>query len=118
MVIEAAWTGAGLFVYYTVPAKAIPPLEAVLPLAPRDATVNQRLATLYARGGRYADAARVCQMLSDIYREAGHKTEADRYLEAARSYGLRAPRSPAVTPAPPRARNPAGATNIPARPRR
>ncbi len=112
--IEAALTDAELFVSYNVPAKAIPPLEAVLPLAPRDATVNQRLATLYARGGRYADAARVCQMLSDIYREAGHKTEADRYLEAARSYGLRAPGSPAVAPAPPRAEKPAVEFEIPA----
>jgi tetratricopeptide (TPR) repeat protein len=104
--IEAALTDAELFVSYNVPAKAIPPLEAVLPLAPRDVTVNQRLATLYARGGRYADAARVCQVLSEIYREAGHNTEAERYLEAARSYSLRAPGSPTVATAPPRADKP------------
>jgi pilus assembly protein FimV len=99
--IEAALTDAELFVSYNVPAKAVPPLEAVLPLAPRDVTVNQRLATLYARGGRYADAARVCQVLSDIYREVGHTTEAERYLEAARNYARRAPGSPAVAPASP-----------------
>jgi pilus assembly protein FimV len=115
--IEAALTDAELFVSYNVPAKAIPPLEAVLPMAPRDVTVNQRLATLYARGGRYADAARVCQVLSDVYREAGHNTEGDRYLEAARSYAMRAPGPPVVAPAPPRAEkpvSPAGKLEIPA----
>jgi tetratricopeptide (TPR) repeat protein len=96
--IEAALTDAELFVSYNVPAKAIPPLEAVLPLAPRDVTVNQRLAVLYARGERYADAARVCHVLSEIYREAGHASDASRYLEAAKRYSLRAPASPAVAP--------------------
>jgi tetratricopeptide (TPR) repeat protein len=109
--IEAALTDAELFVSYNVPAKAIPPLEAVLPLAPRDVAVNQRLATLYARGTRYADAARICQVLSDIYREAGHNTEAERYLEAARNYARRAPGTPAVAPAPPPAEKPVRPTD-------
>jgi tetratricopeptide (TPR) repeat protein len=99
--IEAALTDAELFVSYNVPTKAIPPLEAVLPLAPRDVTVNQRLATLYARGARYADAARACHTLSEIYRELGHEIEASRYLEAARNYALRVPGPPAVIPAAP-----------------
>lgn len=94
--IEAALTDAELFVSYNVPSKAIPPLEAALPLAPQDITLNQRLATLYARAERWGDAARMCQNLSDIYRELGHATEAARYQEAARKYGLRAP---AATPA-------------------
>ncbi len=98
--IEAALTDAELFVSYNVPAKAIPPLEAVLPLAPRDVTVNQRLATLYARGARYADAARTCQVLSEIYRELGHEVEASRYLEAARNYALRVPQPQVIAPAP------------------
>jgi tetratricopeptide (TPR) repeat protein len=98
--IEAALTDAELFVSYNVPAKAIPPLEAVLPLAPHDVTVNQRLATLYARGARYADAARACQVLSQIYRELGHETESSRYLEAARNYNLRVPGAPAILPEP------------------
>jgi tetratricopeptide (TPR) repeat protein len=97
--IEAALTDAELFVSYNVPAKAIPPLEAVLPLAPHDVTVNQRLATLYARGARYADAARACQVLSEIYRQLGHETESARYLEAARNYNLRVPGAPAIVPA-------------------
>jgi tetratricopeptide (TPR) repeat protein len=97
--IEAALTDAELFVSYNVPAKAIPPLEAVLPLAPRDVTVNQRLATLYARGGRYAEASRACQVLSEVYRETGHEMESGRYLEAARNYALRVPGTPAIMPA-------------------
>jgi pilus assembly protein FimV len=91
--IEAALTDAELFVSYNVPAKAIPPLEAVLAMAPRDVTINQRLATLYARSGKYAEAASSCQILSEIYRERGHEKEADQYQEAAQSYSLRAPRS-------------------------
>ncbi|HET7871480.1 MAG TPA: tetratricopeptide repeat protein, partial [Terriglobales bacterium] len=89
--IEAALTDAELFVSYNVPSKAIPPLEAALPLAPQDITLNQRLATLYARAERWADAARMCGNLSEIYRELGHATEAARYMEAARKYQLRAP---------------------------
>lgn len=101
--IESALTDAELYVSYNVPSKAIAPLEAALPLAPKDITLNQRLATLYARAERYTDAARICQNLSDIYRELGHANEAARYQEAARKYGLRAGIGPATTPAAPRA---------------
>src|SRR5215472_5888290 len=96
--IEAALTDAELYVSYNVPAKAIPPLEAVLPMAPRDVALNQRLAVLYSRGERYADAARVCQVLSDVYRELGHTQDAVRYMEAAKKYSLRAPASAAPIP--------------------
>src|SRR5262249_6183951 len=89
--IEAALTDAELFVSYNVPFKAIPPLEAVLPMAPHDVALNQRLAVLYGRAERYADAARVCQVLSDVYHELGHAKDAARYQEAARKYALRAP---------------------------
>ncbi|HET9182120.1 MAG TPA: tetratricopeptide repeat protein [Candidatus Angelobacter sp.] len=101
--IESALTDAELYVSYNVPSKAIAPLEAALPLAPKDITLNQRLATLYARAERYTDAARICQNLSDIYRELGHANEAARYQEAARKYGLRAGIGPATTPLAPRA---------------
>lgn len=97
--IESALTDAELYVSYNVPSKAIAPLEAALPLAPKDITLNQRLATLYAREERYADAARICQNLSEIYRELGHGNEAARYQEAARKYGLRGGISPAAAPA-------------------
>lgn len=97
--IEAALTDAELYVSYNVPSKAIAPLEAALPLAPKDVTLNQRLATLYARAERFGDAARVCQNLSEIYRELGHNNEAARYQEAARKYGVRAGVSPNVAAA-------------------
>ena len=91
--IEAALTDAELFVSYNVPSKAIPPLEAALPLAPKDVNLNQRLASLYARAERWADAARMCQNLSEIYRELGHPNEAAKYQEAGRKYQLRAPQT-------------------------
>jgi tetratricopeptide (TPR) repeat protein len=107
--IESALTDAELYVSYNVPSKAIPPLEAALPLAPQDVNLNQRLASLYARAERYADASRMYQNLSNIYEELGHPAEAAKYLEAARKFALRAPAAPvpaapAVQPAPSPAR--------------
>ncbi len=99
--IESALTDAELYVSYNVPAKAIPPLEAALPLAPHDVNLNQRLASLYARAERFGDAARMYQNLSKIYDELGHPAEAAKYLEAAKKFALRAPASAApVTPPP------------------
>jgi tetratricopeptide (TPR) repeat protein len=98
--IESALTDAELYVSYNVPSKAIPPLEAALPLAPQDVNLNQRLATLYARAERYADAARMYQNLSQIYEEAGHPSEAAKYLEAAKKYALRTPAATAAAAAP------------------
>jgi tetratricopeptide (TPR) repeat protein len=97
--IESALTDAELYVSYNVPAKAIPPLEAALPLAPQDVNLNQRLASLYVRSERYADAARLYKNLSDIYKEVGHEAESAKYLEASKRYALRAPQAPvAATP--------------------
>ena len=98
--IESALTDAELYVSYNVPSKAIPPLEAALPLAPQDVNLNQRLATLYARAERYADAARMYQNLSRIYEEAGHPNEAAKYQEAAKKYALRTPAVTAAAAAP------------------
>lgn len=95
--IESALTDAELYVSYNVPAKAIPPLEAALPLAPQDVNLNQRLASLYVRAERYADAAKLYKNLSDIYKELGHEPESAKYLEASRRYALRAPQSAAAT---------------------
>jgi tetratricopeptide (TPR) repeat protein len=108
--IESALTDAELYVSYNVPAKAIPPLEAALPLAPHDVNLNQRLASLYARAERFGDAARMYQNLSKIYDELGHPAEAAKYLEAAKKFSLRAPAkaAPIAPPAPPTA--PAKAT--------
>jgi tetratricopeptide (TPR) repeat protein len=107
--IESALTDAELYVSYNVPSKAIPPLEAALPLAPQDVNLNQRLASLYARAERYGDAARMYQNLSKIYEELGHPSEAARYLEAAKKFALRAPAAAvpvAPPPAPPVAAKP------------
>ena len=84
--IEAALTDSELFASYNVPQKAIAPLEAALPLAPRDIHLNQRLATLYAKAERFEDAARVCRLLSDVYAEFGHTAESARYAAAADNY--------------------------------
>jgi pilus assembly protein FimV len=110
--IESALTDAELYVSYNVPAKAIPPLEAALPLAPKDVNLNQRLASLYARAERYGDAARMYQNLSKIYEELGHPAEAAKYLEAAKKFALRAPATaaPVAPAAPPPAPAPAKAT--------
>lgn len=91
--IEAALTDAELFVSYNVPLKAIAPLEKALPLAPRDVNLNQRLATLYVRAERYVDAVRACKILSTVYHEAGHESEAARYTEAAQKYAEQAAKS-------------------------
>jgi tetratricopeptide (TPR) repeat protein len=106
--IESALTDAELYVSYNVPSKAIPPLEAALPLAPQDVNLNQRLASLYARAERYGDAARMYQNLSKIYEELGHPSEAAKYLEAAKKFALRVPAAstPAAPPAPPVAAKP------------
>ena len=98
--IESALTDAELYVSYNVPSKAIPPLEAALPLAPQDVNLNQRLASLYARAERFADAARMYQNLSSIYEELGHPADAAKYLEAAKKYALRAPASACDTRCP------------------
>src|SRR6476620_1449325 len=107
--IESALTDAELYVSYNVPSKAIPPLEAALPLAPKDVNLNQRLASLYVRAERFGDAARMYQNLSRIYEELGHPAEAAKYLEAAKKFSLRAPATAApVTPvaSPPTAAKP------------
>src|SRR5215510_8947318 len=98
--IDAALTDAELFISYNVPLKAIAPLEAVLPVAPRDLRLNQRLASLYLRAGRYADAANACAVLSELYIEFGHEAEAVRYAEQAQKYSARAGSQPARPAAP------------------
>ncbi|HWX54201.1 MAG TPA: tetratricopeptide repeat protein [Verrucomicrobiae bacterium] len=87
--IEAALTDAELFVSYNVASKAIAPLEDVLPQAPRDVRLNQRLATLYIKAERFLDAARVCRILGEVFAEFGHNEEARKYARAARDYEVR-----------------------------
>jgi len=118
--IKAALTEAELFESYNMPIKAIAPLEQVLPNAPRDVHINQRLASLYSRAGRLQDAVRCCEVLQAIYAEAGHEKQAKQYADMAAKFRGRAsgqgaatpiPAPTAVTYTPPHV--PAAATNAP-----
>lgn len=111
--LEAALTDAELFISYNVPLKAIVPLEAALPLAPHDVALNQQLASLYVRADRFADAAKVCKTLSEVFAEAGHSAESERYAEASRKYALRAASMPAPAAPPPPVAAPAVAAPPP-----
>ena len=61
--VRSALTDAELFISYNMPAKALGPLMAALPLAPNDLRLNQRLAALHTRAGRFAEAALCCRTL-------------------------------------------------------
>jgi tetratricopeptide (TPR) repeat protein len=94
--VRSAITDADLFLSYNLPDKAIVPLLGALPLAPRDARLNQRLAALHTRALRFTEAAVCCRTLESVYHESGFPDEAVRYGELATRYEERA----AVTPAP------------------
>lgn len=97
LAIRAALTDADLFVSYNMPGKAVVPLLAVLPQAPRDVRLNQRLAALHTRAERFAEAALCCRTLESVYSESGHPDEALRYGELATRYEQR---SGSARPAP------------------
>jgi tetratricopeptide (TPR) repeat protein len=84
--IQAALTESDLFESYNVPNKALPPLESVLPQAPQDVRLNQRLAALYARMGRNAEAAQRCAVLQKVFSASGLHEEAIKYGEMASKY--------------------------------
>ncbi len=86
LAVRAALTDAELFISYNMPAKALGPLLSALPKAPRDLRMNQRLAALHTRAGRFAEAAVCCRTLESIYHDAGHPEEASRYGELAGKY--------------------------------
>ena len=103
LALKAALTDAELFISYNMPAKALDPLIGVLPSAPRDLRLNQRLAALHTRAGRFAEAAVCCRTLESIYHDAGHAAEASKYSDLAARYEQRsAPKNaaPAVAEAP------------------
>jgi len=83
LAVRAALTDAELFASYNMPAKALGPLLAVLPMAEKDLRLNQRLAALHTRAGRFAEAAVCCRRLEVLYHDAGHPDEATRYGELA-----------------------------------
>ncbi len=95
LAVRAALTDAELFVSYNMPAKALGPLLSALPRAPQDLRLNQRLAALHTRAGRFAEGAVCCRTLETIYHDAGHPDEASRYGELATKYEERAAASPA-----------------------
>jgi len=88
--VRAALTDAELFVSYNMPAKALGPLMSALPQAPDDIKLNQRLAALHTRAGRFAEAAMSCRTLEKVYSGAGYADEAGRYGDLARRYEERA----------------------------
>ena len=84
--IRSALTDAELFISYNMPAKALGPLVGALPLAPNDLRMNQRLAALHTRAGRFTEAALCCRTLQRVYSEADYPEEATRYGELAERY--------------------------------
>jgi pilus assembly protein FimV len=86
LAVRAALTDAELFISYNMPAKALAPLISALPKAPRDLQLNQKLAALHTRAGRFAEAAVCCRTLESIYHDAGHADEASRYADLAAKY--------------------------------
>jgi tetratricopeptide (TPR) repeat protein len=96
LAVRSALTDAELFISYNMPAKALGPLMAALPEAPTDLRLNQRLASLHTRAGRFAEACLCCRTLQTIYSEAGYPDEATRYGELAERYEERSA-APALT---------------------
>jgi tetratricopeptide (TPR) repeat protein len=100
LALKAALTDAELFMSYNMPAKALDPLIGALPSAPRDLRLNQRLAALHTRAGRFAEAAVCCRTLESIYHDAGHADEASRYADLALKYEQRSAPATAVVKSP------------------
>jgi tetratricopeptide (TPR) repeat protein len=84
--VRSAVTDADLFLSYNLPDKAVVPLLGVLPQAPRDVRLNQRLAALHTRFLRFTEAAVCCRTLEGVYHDAGYPDEAVRYGELAARY--------------------------------
>jgi pilus assembly protein FimV len=92
--LRAALTDTELFISYNMPDKALGPLMTVLPIAPNDVRLNQRLAALHTRAERFADAAACCRLLQNVYAQAGSSEEATRYGELAQRCEERASAQP------------------------
>ena len=86
LAVRASLTDAELFASYNMAEKALEPLLSALPRAPKDLRLNQRLAGLHTRAGRFAEAGVCCRNLETIYHEAGYPDEASRYGELAARY--------------------------------
>ena len=99
--LRAAITDTELFVSYNMPDKALGPLMAVLPIAPNDVRLNQRLAALHTRAQRFGDAAACCRVLQNAYAEAGYSEESSRYGDLAQRYEERETAMPSPRPSMP-----------------
>jgi pilus assembly protein FimV len=97
--LRAALTDTELFISYNMPDKALGPLMAVLPIAPSDVRLNQRLAALYTRSEHFADAAGCCRTLASVYAQAGLAEDASRYEDMARRCEEHAAAAPHRAPA-------------------
>jgi pilus assembly protein FimV len=86
LAVRSAMTDAELFMSYNMPAKALGPLLSALPKAPRDLRLNQKLAALHTRAGRFGEAAACLRTLESLYRDAGHNDDASRYADLAAKY--------------------------------
>jgi tetratricopeptide (TPR) repeat protein len=84
--IKAAITEADLYEGYNVPSRAIVPLESVSRTVPNDPEVNYKLARIYARMGRFEEAASRCEVVSSAYASAGCEKEASHFASIARAY--------------------------------
>jgi tetratricopeptide (TPR) repeat protein len=84
--LEAALTESELLDSYSLHPNAIAKLESVLAQAPRSARLHQRLATVYAHSERFEDAARSCDVLSELYQDSGHAAQAKEYTKLAVRY--------------------------------
>ncbi|ABF43380.1 Tetratricopeptide repeat protein [Candidatus Koribacter versatilis Ellin345] len=84
--VRAALTDSELFDSYNLPAKSIAPLEAVLPKAPGDVRLNQRLAGLYRKANRPKDASRCCVILQKMFEHYGHPDRAKEFASLALKY--------------------------------
>jgi tetratricopeptide (TPR) repeat protein len=89
LAVKSAITDAELFLSYNMAPKAVDPLLQALRKAPRDLRVNQKLAALHTRAGKFAEAAACCRTLEGIYHDAGHAEEASRYGDLASKYEQR-----------------------------
>ena len=96
--IDSALTDSELFASYNVPEKALAPLEEVLPKAPKDIRLRQRLASIYVRLERFADAANSCTALAEVHEAAGFGEQAAQFREMAAKYNEQAAGERATAP--------------------
>ncbi|HSB76955.1 MAG TPA: tetratricopeptide repeat protein, partial [Terriglobales bacterium] len=94
--VQKLITETDLFISYNLAAKAVEPLEAALAKVPQDLRINQRLAALYVRAGRVAEAAECCRRIHQVYLQAGFQDSAQQYEELANKYAERAGELPAA----------------------